>query len=213
MLKYQKKLDEFQIESLKDEALDPAFVEKATDFEGKIKTGVLTDEEISAIDDELCELFDKLHNFEDVDSQEVIQLQRQNTILQGKQKVDKENSIDGLKALLEEYKDFDEVTEIANEKLSILIVKQKEEQAKQKAEQSKKEAEEKARKAEEEKKQKEINEKLSIQERLLKKRIWDYKELRELGINPTGEDMVCHNVILRRRYLFQAYEVEGIAKS
>jgi chromosome segregation ATPase len=195
MLKYQKKLDDFEIKSLDDEVLDAAFVVKAKELEQKIANKSLSDEEIEAIDNELCTLFDEVHDFEEVPSDEVTQLQRQNTILQGKQKVEKEKSIDGMLLLIDEYKDYPEVLETANEKLNSI------QEAQKQAEEKKKEAEEKKKEAEQKQ--------MTIQERLLSKKVWSYDELRELGIEPTGENMIAQGVVLNRRYMFLAYEVEG----
>ena len=209
MLKYQKKLDDFEIKSLDDEVLDAAFVVKAKEFEQKIANKSLSDEEIEAIDNELCTLFDEVHDFEEVPSDEVTQLQRQNTILQGKQKVDKEKTIDGILLLIDEYKDYPEVLEPANEKLNSLQEAQKQSEVKKKEAENKKKAEEQARAAEEAKKKEAEQKQMTIQERLLSKKVWSYNELRKLGIEPTGENMIAQGVVLNRRYMFLAYEVEG----
>lgn len=211
MLKYQKKLDDFEIKSLDDEVLDAAFVVKAKELEQKIANKSLSDEEIDAIDNELCTLFDEVHDFEEVPSDEVTQLQRQNTILQGKQKVDKEKSIDGIMALMDEYKDYPEVLEPANEKLNSIQEAQKQAETKKKEIEDKKKAEEQARAAEEAKKKDAMQKQMTIQERLLSKKVWSYDELRQLGIEPTGENMIVHGVVLNRRYIFLAYEVDGKA--
>jgi len=208
MLKYQKKLDDFEIKSLDDKVLDAAFVVKAKDFEEKIANKSLSDDEIDAIDNELCALFDEVHDFEEVPSDEVTQLQRQNAILQGKQKVEKEKSIDGIMLLMDEYKDFPEVLEAANEKLTVLQEAQTQAEAKKKEVEAKKKADEDARKAEEEKIKLQENQRMSIKDTLLSKRVWTYKELKELGIEPTGENMIVHGIALIRRYMFLAYEVD-----
>ena len=101
MLKYQVKLSDYQIKDLSDDSLDPAFVAKAKELEEKITNKSLSDDEIAVIDEELCTLFEELHNFEDVPDEELTELQTQNTILKGKQAATEATTLEELQAVAE----------------------------------------------------------------------------------------------------------------
>lgn len=235
-LKYKAKLDEFEIKDLNDPNLDPAFVAKAKEFEEKITKGTLSDLEIAEIDDDLCKIFDENHDFEEVDSEEVTSLKKQATITEGKREVENNNDLKVLSEITQKYEDYPEVKEYAEKKAAGIKA---ELTKKQQAENAHKDllesienatelsqlkaiaeeyadnkqivdlATEKAReiKAESEQKQKSDRAKT-----LLTKPEWNYQQLRELGINPTGDDMVVDGVVLERQYMFKAYNTKGLRK-
>ena len=237
MLKYKKKLDEFKIENLDDENLDPGFVAKAKDFEDKIEKGTLTDEEISTIDNELCELFESEHDFEKVPDEKTTQLQTQNTILQGKMAADKAESLEELQAVSGKYNNFPEVMEVVNQKTEQLNAKiaQEDEQASAKEKilseinaattiDSLKETSKdydtsrpwiveavnnRATEINALIKTQAENQNTEIQTKLLSKKEWNYPQLKEMGITPTGDNMVAHGIKLYRKYLFLMYIVGG----
>ena len=228
-LKYKEKLAEFDIKSLDDDNLDPAFVAKAKEFEEKLEKGSLSDEEITTMDNELCKDFDELHEFEEVDSPEFIEIRTQKTILEGKQKVESAGSVDELKSIADEYKDYEEVVNLAKDKAAKIQAEYD-----KKSEAEKAIADLKARIAgatdvtelkaiaEEHADNKEIVEMAkakatelneaaqqqkvqTLKEKLQSKKTWTFGELTQLGINPTGDDMVVEGVQLERVYLFKAY--------
>ena len=205
MLKYQKKLTEWEIESLDNEILDGRFVSKARTFEAALTKNTLTPEEIEATDTELCELFDQLHKTENVDSDEVVQLKTQNLILSVKEQAQKSNDLKELTDLANKYKDYPEITSYIDQRaaeVTKLINEQNAEAAaKEKAE---KEAEIVAKKPNEPPK--------TLQQTLLTKQVWDYNELRGLGIEPTGDDMVVEDVYIERQYLLRVYKVKGLVQ-
>jgi hypothetical protein len=231
-MKYKQKLAEFDIKSLDDDNLDPAFVAKAKEFETKLEKGSLSDDEIASMDDELSKDFDELHEFEEVESDDVIQLRRQNTILSGKQKIESVSTIDELKAIAKEYEDFPEVVEIATNKAAKIKAEYDKKTVAQKALEDLKAsiqnatsvsdlkviAEEnadnkeivdlaKAKAAELNQKQ-EQEKTQTLKQKLLSQKHWTYPQLIALGVKPTGNDMVVEGVKLNRVYLFKAYETE-----
>ena len=237
MLKFEKKLAEFDIKDLNDDNLDPAFVAKATDLLDKIKKGTLKDEEIAEADNELCNLFDELHDFEEVDDPKMTELQRANAVLQGKEAVNAAGSIDELQKVIAEYKDFMEVMDLAHVKIGSIQQKIDQENAKAETVNKIKLAVDSATSLDQLKeitkdfddqnpqvveivnakiaelkesaKQTEQNKNSEIQNKLLSKDSWTYGELRELGISPTGENMIVHGIKLDKVHLFKVYAVTG----
>jgi phenylalanyl-tRNA synthetase alpha subunit len=205
-LKYQEKLTSWNIENLSDSALDGKFVSKATAFEASLKKGTLSPEEIEATDTELCELFDTLHDFEEVDNSEVTQMKEQILINEVKTQVQNCNDLTELTDLANKYGKYPEITryiDVRVDQVKAEIAKEQKE-AQEKAEQ---EAEQAKAHQEKEKKSAEAN---TLKEKLLQKRDWTYDQLRELGITPSGDDMQVEGVILTRVYMFKAYKVTGV---
>jgi len=225
MLEYQKKLkDVYQINDLSDDALDAAFVAKAKELHQKIENKSISEEEIREADQELVELFDELHEIEEVDDPKVTELQTQNTILKGKEAASAANTIEDLQKIAEEYKQFPEVVEVCNSKIEAIQKKsQAENELQQKVSGIKtieelqefaKELDDKNPKVVEivnarinELKAEKEGKSKSIKEKLLSQPVWSYDQLRAIGINPTGDDMVVEGVKLLRKYMFKAYEV------
>lgn len=191
-LKYKLRLAHYKIEDLTDTCLDKAFVEKAKNFESALQKGTLTDEEIATMDSELCELFDNLHEFEDVDNEEVTQLKMQNTILAAKEAANNTDDLTILQELKTKYPDFPEILQYIDGRAKVILAKEKVINDKNEADKVK------------------IK---TIQQKLLSKKDWCYNELLELGINPTGEDMIVEGVILKRQYMFKVYIMQGLVKS
>jgi hypothetical protein len=237
MLKYQKKLAEFNITDLQNENLDPAFVAKVNDFTKKMQNGSLDDKEIADQDEELCSLFDQLHDFEEIPSEELTEMQRANTNLTGKQSVINVKTINELKAILKQYAEFPEVCELADKKITDI----QNQNAKKEAENQERQrvsdliakattidelksiskdlpenvtwvvemVNNKANELNARRKSQQQNQNNEIQTKLLSKTTWTYDELRAIGIEPTGDDMVVHGIKMAKRYLFKAYEIEG----
>lgn len=202
-LKYQNKLVEWDIISLDDPALDGTFVSKARTFEAALKKNTLTPEEIEATDTELCELFDELHETVQVDGDEVTQLKTQNLILSVKEQAKACNDLKELTDLANKYKSYPEIVtyiDARTAELTELIKQQNEEAA----------AKEKAEKEAEEAAKPDPGPAKTLQQKLLSKQVWDYNELRGLGIEPTGDDMVVEDVYMERQYLLKVYKVKGL---
>ena len=235
MLKYQNEMANYQITDLSDESLDPAFVAKAKELQEKITNKSLSDEEVAVIDNELCALFEELHNFEEVPDQELTELQTQNSILKGKEAASKAVTAEELQAVATEYAKFPEVIEITDVKIT-KIAEAANEASEADKEKVKKQAEVSQAKTladleaitkdydntipwivamvqdrakvirEEMKATEEINSK-GLKEKILAQKVWSYEQLREIGVNVTGEDMIIEGVKLTRIWLFKGYEV------
>ena len=237
MLKYVVKMSEYQIKDLSDDALDAAFVVKATDLQEKITNKSLSEEEVEAIDDELCELFDECHDFEEVNAPELTDLQTQNTVFKGKEALQSANSLEDVNEILEKYNAFPEVVELCNKKIEGLNAQQSEvneletARAKMQADVAKattldelteitKEYDNKdpwivelvqgrANEIKASNQEKQEQKSKGLKEKLMSQRVWSYEQLKEIGINVTGQDMVVEGVKMKRTYLFKAYERES----
>lgn len=211
LLKYQEKLSEWNIKDLTNPDLDGKFVSKARTFESDLTKGVLSEEEISAIDDELCVLFDTLHDFEESDNNETAQLKRENLILAGKQEANNCTEQTQLTDLSEKYKDFPEVLEFI-QKRAINLAKELEKAKSDQIEKDRLEQIEREKEKQNQEKNKKETEKLTLQKKLLSNTEFSYDQLREMNIEPTGEDMVVENVYLKRLFMFKVYRVMGLVE-
>jgi hypothetical protein len=216
ILKYQVQLDKYDIKDLTDPILDGKFVSKATAFEAARAKGTLSPEEIEATDTELCELFDKLHEFEEVDDSTVTQLKKQVLFNEVKSEANATEDLQELTAMVNKYKDYPElVTFIGTRAKGIQaeLEKQAKDEAEAKAKEENETAEAQAKaKAEAERLAAEAAKNNSLKTKLLAKEHWKYSELRELGIEPTDHDMVVDGVYLKQVYLFNVYQVKGTVK-
>jgi hypothetical protein len=207
-LKFHAKLAEYDIVNLDDKVLNPGFVEKARAFELEIEKGTLTDEEIKTQDEELCILFEEVHEFTPVDSDEVNQLKTENYIHSVKEKVSEMTNLDELGTLITENQKHPELVEYINKRMD--KVKKDIQDIADKAEKKKMvDALESTKKA---KSNPAPAPQPTLQQKLLKKVEWTYDELRALGIKVTGQDMVVEGVRLKKKYLFLGYEQNGTAK-
>jgi hypothetical protein len=212
ILKYQVALDKYDIKDLTDPILDGKFVSKAQSFEAARAKGTLSPEEIEATDTELCELFDKLHEFEEVNAPEVDQLKTQNLIHSVKEQAQASTDLQELTDMANKYKDYPELAAYIDKRaadVTVAIEKQAQEDAdaKAKADREIAETEEKEKEA-----AVQAAKNNSLQARLLTKEDWTYAELRDLGITVTQDDMVVDEVYLQRQYLFKLYKVLGVVK-
>jgi hypothetical protein len=206
-LNYQKKLSNWNITDLTDPALDGQFVSKARTFEAALKKNTLSPEEIEATDNELCELFDDLHEFEEVDDSTVTQLKTQNLILAVKEQVNASSDLKELTDMANKYSDYPEILGFIDSRAAIVTVEiEKQNQEAAEAARLESEAKEKA----EAEKGKTEN---SLQAKLLSKTTWKYSELEVLGIQPTDKDMIVDGVYLEQQYMFTIYKVKGLVKN
>jgi hypothetical protein len=230
-IKYREKMKESDV-TLESDVLDPAFVSKANAFEEKLKNNQLTDEEITAADDELVALFNA-HDLSEEDSDELKQAKQAKVVSDAKAEVSEAETTEALTALQEKFKELPEVLPLISKKLEKLQkqaekIKKDDDQAKLEKFIADAKAEIKAAKFEElqamGEKYKEYPELVTIinkrhkdekpeqaskglKEKLLSKSEWSYAELKELGITPTGNDMTVKGVKLEKEFLLNIYSV------
>lgn len=206
-LNYQKKLTNYNITDLKDPILDGKFVSKARTFETAMAKGTLTPEEIEATDEELCKLFDELHEFEEVDAPEVDQLKTQNLILSVKEEANATSDLQELTDLANKYKSYPEIVAFIDKRAEVVTKEIARQQEEEKLAKEKEEAD------------KVTKEKIiehtqnSLQSKLLKKEYWKYSELEEIGVKPTDKDMIVDGVYLEQQFLFKIYKVKGLVQN
>jgi DNA repair exonuclease SbcCD ATPase subunit len=210
------------------------FVSKANDFETKLAANQLTDAEITALDDELCELFKTKHDFVEEDSEEVKKLKHNKDVSDAKAEIAEAETIVQLKTLQTKFKDLPEVLPLIEGKIKKIETADKKKQDDENAQKQAKfisgaKEEIKAAKYESlqsiSEKYKEypelveiINKRLSdekpgkgdeeLKTKLLSKREWHYKDLEALGIKPTGNDMTIAGVRLQKEMYFNTYSVK-----
>jgi hypothetical protein len=234
--KYKLLLKEHKL-TLESDVLDPAFVQKAKDFEEALKKKELTEDQINAIDDELVELFSHLE-IEEVDSPELAKEKHKAKVLEAKNVIAAAETLDELKKLQKEYEALPELQPFIEKRIEKL--EKAVEEATDKAEKEKfitdSTAEIAAAKYEtlaglSEKfkdhpdlvklieariiKEKPAAKEMTIREKLqaAKKRRWTYDDLIAIGIKPTGDDMKIEGVYLQREYMFKVYfitEIDGV---
>lgn len=229
-IKYRELMTEYKVTlENEDKVLDKAFVSKALDFEEKLKNNQLTDEEITALDNELVELFNTLHDFVEEDSDEIKAANHKALLNEAKAAIAECGTIEDLAILREKYNELSEIEEIVEQKKE-KIIKQGQQAASLKREKlidnAKKEIaaakyEELQALGEKYKEYPELitiikkrhndekpgNEEAKLKETLLSKKEWSYADLRALGINPTGNDMTVAGVRLDKEYLLTIYRV------
>ena len=268
MLKYQTKLEEYNIVSLDSKNLAESFQKRAKEFMAKIEAKELTDDEIAKEDQALVDLFNDLHDTKTEDTDEVKKLKLKNLALQGKEAVSKIKDPAELEKLKAEYKDSEEVVKLIDDKIAAITayrsVAQEVDQAQtiealdllkekcsqypdllKKVEKKISEAEsmtqrqtaeaeidepsldipsltklkkkyskdadlvkridQRIKKIQDDATSAESNKKKTLKDKLLSQEQWSYKDLRDLGIEVTGEDMTVEGVFLQRQYLFNVY--------
>jgi hypothetical protein len=231
--KYKLLLKEHKL-TLESDVLDPAFVQKAKDFQADLEAKKLTEDQINAIDDELVALFGQLE-IEEVDSPELAKEKHKAKVLEAKEVIAAAGSMDELKKLQKEYEEFPELQPFIEKRI-------------EKLEKAAQEAVDKTEKikfmsdatAEIEaaayealaalsgkykehpdllklieariEKEKPAAKELTIREKLqaAKKRRWTYDDLIAIGIKPTGDDMEVEGVYLQREYMFKVYFIIAI---
>jgi hypothetical protein len=226
-IKYRKLMEEYNI-TLDNEVLDPGFRSKATDFEEKLKNNQLTDDEIKTWDAELIELFNAQPH-EDVDSEELKDVKHEKDVADAKVAVAEAETNEVLIDLQNKFKEtIPEVLPFITAKIDKLN-KQAEKTDKAMKDQFIAEAKKEITAARYDdlqamgEKYKEYPELVEIikkrhadekpapaktlKEILLSKKEWSYKELRGIGIEPTGNDMTVEGVRLEREYLLAVYSV------
>jgi hypothetical protein len=228
-------MEEYNV-TLDNPVLDPAFVTKANDFEEKLKSNQLTDEEIKATDDELVALFNA-HDLSEEDSEEVKKAQRNESIANARLAITEASDVKVLTGLLKKYEDLPEVLPDIQAKITKLE-KKAQEQANEKTEKENKEK--RARLIEEGTKEikdakyenlqalgekykefpelvklvndrhvaeKPDNDDEKLKATLLTKKEWSYGELKAKGIKPTGNDMTVAGVRMEKEYMLEVYRV------
>ena len=277
-LKYELRLDEYEITSLDHADLAPSFKLAAQEFEKKRAANQLSDEQILEEDEKLLNLFDDIHDLKNVDSEETKKLKEENLILKGKETISNTKTIDGLKGLKQDaaIKEFPELIALIDQEIQTIALgaaTQAIEQAKdiisldklklkykenkdlvalidqkiqtiteksasaalsaatQAIEQAKdidalKVLKEKYKNNKDlvaiiDKKIKTIEEKntadlLSNKEatkkKLIDQKVWDYPQLKAIGIQPTGDDIKLTDlgVFLERNYMFKTYNAKSL---
>lgn len=207
-LQYQSALEKYDL-NLTTSVLDGAFVSKARKFEESLAKGILSPEQIAEQDEELLELFNTLHEFEDVDAEEVKQLKTENLIHSVKEQAANSSDLNELTELVNKYKDYPELVAYIDKRAEVVteLIEKQNLEAEETARKDR-EAEELAKAPLKEKTKTD-----SLQTTLLSKQNWTYQELRELGITVTGDDMVIEEVYLQRQYLFKVYKVLGLMEN
>jgi hypothetical protein len=215
--------------TLESDALDRAFVTKAKEFEEKLKINALSDDEITAWDNELVGLFNEQDLVEE-DSPEVKAANRKREIAEAKNEIAEAETIEALTALQKKFEHLPELDTFIEKRI------EKIRKATEDAQQNKflTEATEEIKatdypnlpallekykdhpdlikliqtRIEKEKPHVEptLREKLSG----AKKREWSYDDLRAIGITPTGNDMEIEGVLLKRQYLVYVYKIEKV---
>lgn len=229
-IKYRQLMKEYEVTlENKDNVLDKAFVSKALDFEEKLKNNQLTDDEITALDNELVELFNTLHDFAEVDSDEIKAAEHKAAVAEAKAVIAESGTIEDLSILREKYNELSEVHPLIDSKIEKLQAKgqkSKDEERAKLIDAGKKEIaaakyDELQAMGEKYKEYPELvaiinkrhadekpdNEQSKLKETLLQKKEWSYAELKALGINPTGNDMNVAGLKLEKEYLFSIYRV------
>lgn len=226
-MEYRNLLKEWGL-TLQSDVLDPAFAQKANEFEAKVSNSELTDDEIKVWDDDLVACFKELHNFEETDSEEVILANRKLETAEAKTLISEASDIDSLTALQNRYKHLTEITSILNKKIEktnkesqasaqntflananneILAANYSELIALQEKYKDYDDLSQlintRIEEGKPEESRKNIREKLAD----AKKREWTYDDLRAIGIKPTGDDMEIEGVYLQRQYLFKVYHI------
>lgn len=229
-ISYRGLLKEYNL-TLQSDVLDPAFVQKANEFEEKVKNNELTDEEIKAWDDDLVKCFNDLHNFEEEESAEVKAAKHKAEIAEAKNEIAEADSLKVLTALQKKFFHLTELAPFLEKRI------EKVQKAAADAEQNKfiNDATEEIKTAEYAglpalltkykdhpdiveriqariEKDKPADPRATIREKLAnaKKREWTYTDLKDIGINPTGDDMEIEGVYLQRQYLFKIYRIIAV---
>lgn len=228
-IKYRELMKEYDVTlENKDEVLDAAFVSKATEFEQKVVNNELTDDEIKAWDDELVELFNK-HNLSEEDSEDVKNLKKAKEISDAKAEIAETETFEDLNKLQVKFKDLPEVLPLIAKKLDIIEKAVNKTQEDNKAKFLTDAKAEIAAAAYDQlqamgekykdhpelieivnkrhKEEKPGNDDAELAAKLRSKKEWSYAALRELGINPTGDDMTVAGVKLEKEYLLAVYSV------
>lgn len=211
--------------TMDSEVLDRAFVAKVTDFKDKLAKKQLTDDEIEATDKELVEMLNKLEVIVE-DDEELKAAKLKAEISEAKAEVVQAETEEALNQLAGKYLHLTVIQELIEKRLkSIRGKKEKEEK-----EQAFNEAVEKIKKASPEQYQSLLQEykddpelvkiieglinakkqddpEKELREKLLEKREWSFAELRELGINPTGNDMKVAGLKLEKEMYFNIYSI------
>ncbi len=222
---YEVKLKELGLK-LDNAILDPAFVTKVNDFQDKVKKHELTDEETTAIDQELCAMLDQLE-VEDVENEETKQANLKKEFAEAKAEVlEAEDDEEKLNQLAGKFLHLPEIQKLIEKRLQNI-------QGKRTAEEQKKfkgEATEAIKTATYEMLPgllesykdhpdliKAINHRIesenpaknedALKNKLLTKKEWSYAELKELGITPTGNDMRVAGLKLEKEMFFNIYSV------
>ena len=119
-LKYEQKLDEYEITSLDHPDLADSFKNAAKEFEKKRSNNELSDEEIAAEDKKLLQLFEDVHHQKSEDNEETRKLKDKNLTLEGTAAVGKTKDISELEALKEKYKESADVVKLIENKIAAI---------------------------------------------------------------------------------------------
>lgn len=226
-MEYKKLMEKWEVK-LDNPVLDPAFVQKATEFEAKVKNNELSDEEIKTWDDDLVKCFNDLHQFSEPESREVVAAVRKAEIAEAKNEIAEAETLDALTVLQQKFAHLTELSDFIQKRLDKVRKAVMDNQQRQVLSEATAEikAWEYASLSDLLEKYKDHPELISIIEARIekekpapiqetlrdkiqkaKKREWSYADLRAVGIEPTGDDMDIEGVYFERQYMFKVYKI------
>jgi hypothetical protein len=226
-MEYKKLMEKWEVK-LDNPDLDPAFVQKATEFETKLKNNELSDDEIKAWDNDLVNCFNELHNFSEEESAEVLAAKRKTEIAEAKNEIAEAETLESLTGLQQKFAHLTELAPFIQKRIEkIQKVMETEQENKFSAEASAeiqgadyetlpsllekyKDYPQIVKSIEariEAEKPAPAQETLRDKLQKAKKREWSYGDLKAIGIEPTGDDMEIEGVYLERQYMFKVYKI------
>lgn len=227
---YRKLMEKWEIK-LDSPVLDPAFVQKATEFETKVKNNELSDDEIKAWDEELVKLFNELHTFSEEDNSEVIAAKHRAEVSEAKNEIAEAETLAALTALQTKYAHLTELSDFIQKRIHKVQKEVMDNQQRQVFSEATAEikAWEYASLSSLLEKYKDHPELITLIEARIeaekpapkvetlrdklsgaKKREFTYEDLKAFGINPTGSDMEIEGVYLQKIYLYRIYKIISV---
>ena len=223
MYNFQTKMKEWGITSLDDPNLDNQFITEAKEFLKKVENKELDEEATKKADENLVELFEARHNENIVDSEELKaekvknqaliekneETRKANLIKQAAIDVSKNTNLESLEKLKGTYGEIPEALKIIEDKIKWV----KDQQGKSQGQKDEKELEAERLRVEEENRKaaadKPTKDKIAGLKKLasIKGYYATYNDLKNIGIQPTGDDMTIHGYRLIRQYSFKVYEI------
>jgi hypothetical protein len=210
MYEFEKQLKKYSEIGLDDPELTPGWVELAREF--LTKAPDMDDDERNAADAELTEKFKSMHTEEFIESKELTKVKADQQDLRKKtEKIEKDQRLTDLRIQADKdlkHTDIEKLTKL-KEKYAELpdIIKQFDLQIGELKKAAEKAADDEKKKRTSQPAEKSTEEKLKA----LHGKEVSYQDLKNLGIEPTGDDMEVGNIKLYRRLYFFAYLVDASA--
>jgi len=229
-MEYRKLMEKWEIK-LNNPVLDPAFVQKATEFETKVKNNELSDEEIKTWDDELVKSFNELHTFTEEENIEVKEAKHGKEVAEAKNEIADAETLETLISLQTKFAHLPELTDFIQKRIDKVQKATTDNQQEQFTAEAQAEikAWEYASLSDLLEKYKDYPELISLIEARIeaekpapkaetlrdklsgaKKREFTYEDLKAFGINPTGSDMEIEGVYLQKIYLYRIYKIISV---